>query len=63
MDYWPSAFALLGCEVVLRFVPGLAASDRSVPEICRLPRVFGLDVLQMSVFDNIGPAHLYPLTS
>ena len=57
----PSASALLGCEVVLRLVPGLTASDPPVSGSGWLPSVFGLFVLKMSVYDNIDPAHLYPL--
>ena len=59
----PSAFAMLGCEVVLRPVPGLITSDPPVSGFGRLLRVIGLFVLKMSVYDKIDPAHLYPLTS
>ena len=58
-----SAFAMLGCEVVLRPVPGLTTSEPPVSGFGRLLRVIGLFVLKMSVHDNIDPAHLYPLSS
>ena len=59
----PSASASLGCEVVSCLVPGLTASDSPDSAFGELLRVLGLYVLTMSVFDNIDPAHLYPLTS
>ena len=60
MGHGPSALAMRGCEVVLRLVPGLTASDHPISGFGWLPRVVGLYVLKMSVYDNIDPAHLSP---
>lgn len=54
---------MLGCEVVLRQVPGFTASDLPGPVLGWLLRVIGLYVMMMSVSDSIDPAHLYPSTS
>ena len=51
---------MLGCEVVLRQVPGFTASDLPGPVLGWLLRVIGLYVMMMSVSDSIDPAHLYP---